>query len=403
MFGDNLFEDLVGYFASTGDQESKVVDFPNFDPALGSRFLNGSEHIFEGNEDFTIIDPFSGVMPVVLDHRFLIRKEERVAFSVNILLDSNVVSYLHQYVADTSGNFRGTQRGIATHKLIRKLVEYAERGWTFNALFYLLEAVSKNDFLAVYPHAASLGKSIKTLQLMDREVFLQTGRIEMGDEKYKAFSTLHHSLSLEAVSASDALHFSTGQLRSQVHVMIQLTYAALLKIVLVSNEKCPARKKLEKIFQFMHEELGVHGSWETLLACLKFRGRAGSFLSAKQDKNKTERALLASAWDLHLLRLPAVLILNEGCEHTSVSYVCTAEKTLQRLGGMRTIRRVYTGRLRLPPLFQLDADLLTQQVGKELAETWIQLSRSMVLNGPLRSPIPEHTLQLLISDLRGQL
>jgi hypothetical protein len=65
MYGDRSFlEDLSAYYATSGDRTSKVVDFP---PNFPSQFLQGSEYISEGKEDFTIVDSFAGTMPFVLD------------------------------------------------------------------------------------------------------------------------------------------------------------------------------------------------------------------------------------------------------------------------------------------------------------------------------------------------
>jgi hypothetical protein len=403
VFTGNLFGVLTEYFASSGDQVSKVVDFPHFTPDVPTQFLNGSERIYEGSEGFAIIDPFAGVMPVVLNHEFLIQKQQHISFTVNILLDSNVVSYLHRYVSDVNGKFRITPRGVVTHKLIRRLAEYSKRGWKFNALFYLLEAASKNDFQTVYPHAAAYSESVRTLQLMDSQVFLNTGLIEIDENKQREFSRYHHSGSVETIAASDVLYFSTGQLKSEVHDTIQLIYSALLMIVVVSRESCPPAKKVEKFFRFMQEKLGVHCALEAFLACLKFGGRAGTFLSTKRDTNETRRSLLASAWDLFLLRLPELLIINEGCERTSVSYVCTADKALEKLGKIRTIERIHTGNLRVPTLFRVDTTVLEQQVGRELAHKYVDLSRSMVLDGAARVPIQKHMIKFLISDLLKQL
>lgn len=253
MNSGNLFETLRNYYASSGDRTSKLVDFL---PDIPSQFLRGSEYVAEKGADFTIIDSFAGAMPIVLDHRFLIQGQEAVPFSVDILLDSNVVSYLHQYVTDRHGVFRKSDRGIATFKLIRKLAEYSGRGWEINPFFYLLEAVSKNNFHTAYQYAQALVHSIKTLQLMNEGVFLETGRIEGDAARYRGFSDIFASASLETVSASDVLYFSTSSIVTEARRLIDVIYAALLKITIIDRQPITAARKLSLFFQFLREEIG---------------------------------------------------------------------------------------------------------------------------------------------------
>ncbi len=113
--------------------------------------------------------------------------------------------------------------------------------------------------------------------------------------------------------------------------------------------------------------------------------------------------MLASAWDLFLLRLPELLIVNEDCAHTSIGYVCTAEKALQRLGAVRTISQVSSAALRRPVVAHLQTDVLVREVGNEMTEVFRELTNNMILNPPIRKLLAEHMITDLISDLHDQI
>jgi len=109
---------LQAYFRRTGDRESLIW---SLSPVRFSRFLQGSIDVGHGKERYRIIDQFGGRQPIILNHNFLVNGVNEVFFMPTLLLDSNVMSYLHDYV--TGGlPLRISRRGFATRDLIAKFI-----------------------------------------------------------------------------------------------------------------------------------------------------------------------------------------------------------------------------------------------------------------------------------------
>ena len=355
---------LKKYYVSSGDKRSKIVDFSS---GLPSPFLAGSEYIGIGKENFCIIDSFDGIKPFVFDYNFLVEGNPGIHFLNGIALDSQVVSYLHNLVMDRNGSWSATPRGHSTQELLRRLASYSLRGWDFNAFFYIMEACSKNSFNDMLPYARSFGETMLRLQTMDDEEYIKTGKIIPDPEKMEEYAERHRISNFYSTSES-IINSIIGEHRlDEIKIHIQAIYAALLKIGLINLQKYEFSKKSEILFDFFHNELGVFLLRESILACLHFAGKSGKLIPVQPGAKKIRRNLLASAWDLFLLRLPESLIVNETNEYTSIYYVCTAEKALQKLGRMFVVKRVTSlreGRGKIPSSVGFRADLLSREVGE---------------------------------------
>ena len=256
-------EALTRYYIASGDKESKVVDFSS---GLVSPYLNGSEDI---GEDFTIIDSFNGAAPIVFTHRVLVENkgEGEIPFVSGIVLDSQVVSYLHQLLSDESGAYKVTSKGIATEKLLRRLAQYSQRGWDVNPFFYLLESMSKGVFETVFPYAHSFTESMLRVQSMDYEHFLQHGRIVPNPEKLDEYTRRHGSAPFQAVSANLVGNMADCRSNHELQSDIQIIYATLLKVGLLAQEKSSLECKIMRLMDFFKHDLGVFLMRVAILAC----------------------------------------------------------------------------------------------------------------------------------------
>jgi hypothetical protein len=118
----------------------------------------------------------------------------------------------------------------------------------------------------------------------------------------------------------------------------------------------------------------------------------------------TQGAKLASSWDLFLMRLPEAIIANEGNDHTSIYYVCSAEKALQALGKIFVTKRVSSipeGDGHLPPAVGIRADILEACLGAPLTEAYYK-NYDLSSRISSRSPKSEATIADLIGDLERQ-
>ena len=121
--------------------------------------------------------------------------------------------------------------------------------------------------------------------------------------------------------------------------------------------------------------------------------------------SKTRKTILASAWDLFLLRMPELIISNEGNDYTSVYYVCTAEKVLRKLGEMFVIRRVSSlleGPGSLPPSVGFCTDLLSEEVGEEITLEFGSMCNEMLKNSDSRRAVNLDQILTISSNLEQQ-
>lgn len=393
-------EALRKYYESSGDTKSKLVDFTSNTP---SRFLNGGFCIEEGKQNFAIIDSFDATDPVVFTHKFLVEHDGWVRFIAGFVLDSQVLDYLHRFVTDVQ--FRSTPRGIATAKLVKVLAGYSKKGWDYNGFFYYMEAVAKVAFKEVLPYTQLYGTSMLRLQSMNDDVFLERGEIVPDPYKIEEHVERHGNIPFSAASESIAKNIHANTI-TEVSVHIQATYACLLKIGLIHHKKVDVTKKIEMFFDFLHNEIGVFMAVEAVLACLQFSGKGGSLIPIEAGARDVRKKLIASAWDVFLLRMPETLISSESNEHTSIYYVCTAEKALQEIGSMRVIRRVSSipdGPGTLPISGGFREDVLGQKIGSELLRKFNDIYADKIATSfTKRDPKSPELISALVHELERQ-
>jgi hypothetical protein len=349
---------------------------------------------------FTLIDSFDGRKPTVFTYRFLVEGYGIAPFLVGIVPDSNVVSNLHQLVTDESGTFTTTARGQSTRRLLKKLAQHSLKGWDFNPFFYLIEAFSKKGFDATFPFARSYAESVLKIQTMDDELYLRSGKIVSDPEKLQPgsgnFQTASHNL-------TKGIGEIAGLFSAPEEVLA--TYATLLKIGLTGLEKSDSFRKVEKVLEFLHNDLGVLLMREAVLSCLHFEGKSGRLIPLQSGAKEVRRKLLASAWDLFLLRLPEHLIANETNEVTSIYYICTAEKALQKVGRMFVVRRVSSireGRGHVPPSVGFKYNQLSQEVGNRLTMQLYNAYAQRLSNATERTPRSLAEISQIVENLEGQ-
>src|SRR5262249_1713782 len=157
--------------------------------------------------------------------------------------------------------------------------------------------------------------------------------------------------------------------------------------------------------EFLHNDLGVLLFREAVLSCLHFEGKSGRLIPLQVGAKGVRRKLLASAWDLLLLRLPEHIIANEISEVTSIYYICTAEKALQKLGRMFVVGRVSSisdGRGTLPSMVGVNYDLLSQEVGTRLTNQFYAAYQRRSGNIAQRTPRDLAEVSQVVEDLEHQ-
>src|SRR5689334_9329942 len=124
---DDFVERMRIYFGTTGDRASKIWMFRDDVP---SKFLTAP--FCAGDSDFRIelLDLFRGRHPLLINYDSL-ANEIHLGFRPTAILDSNVVSYLHQYV--TLDPALTTSRRQSIQQLLQFFIN---RHFDYNPFFY---------------------------------------------------------------------------------------------------------------------------------------------------------------------------------------------------------------------------------------------------------------------------
>ena len=394
---------LKNYYLKSNDKISKIVDFTSNQV---STILNGSEKIHCNGHEYTIIDSFGGTKPIIFNYDFFEAGSKYMNIGAGIILDSQVVSYLHNFVSEEGREPKNQIVNAATLKLLKKIAYYSNKGWDFNAFFYLAEALGKDVLNKAFPHARAFSTTMLKLQTMDDSTFLEQGKIVPDPEKIDEYVLRNSEISFEDAAEKMINSFPVGDMTEELSMRLKVSYAALIKIGLLQHEKCDAETKFEKLSRFFHEELGIYPAREAVVGCLHFAGKAKKFTSIEKGAKNIGQKLLGSAWDLLLLRLPESIIQNEAPDPTSVYYVCTADKTLAFLGGMFIIRRVSSlksGNGHIPSAVDIRYDLLNTEVGDQLTNKFVNSYIEIMRKSESRVPVSLEKISAIVSSLEQEM
>lgn len=396
-------------FLATHDRESFVWLFclespPEFVCSpLPPSALHSS--VYFGNAAFGIhiINQFAGPQPILLSYEAL-TKEIQIMFRPTVIMDSNVVSYVHQYVVQSP--ILDIQRRAVVHAFIRFVVS---KGLDYNPFFYYLESAAKDESGTLLPHAVAASRSILTLHTMDKERFLASGDIVTDPAKLEAYANAYGATTIGEI----APHHARSMVHSdpQLEAIARSIYATLLKIGLIhkSNRGSVASKYGELLF-FMQQTLGVGLAPERILSIGYFAGQYDGFIPIQIGANPERlfKRLRAAAWDLLLLRLPAQLPCERIEGQVALGYVATSDNALKQAAEACTVEGVMalTPRIHAPlPLFSPDISKLEQLVEaktiseiKELNHRW---NGVRMLTGVIH-PLSHGELMGVIAELEAE-
>jgi hypothetical protein len=391
------------YFGTTGDRESRVWLFKD---EVRSKFLSGT--FSSGSDAFQIgvVDLFRGRHPLLLSYESL-KGEIYLEFRLTAILDSNVVSYLNQYVRSDPA------LTLPKRQAVRDLLQFfIQNHLDYNPFFYYIEGSSRHERSELLRFAGTFSESILRLHTMDTSHFLATGEIRI-DEKvldlYKADLGQGDFAELAAEHAKNMVHPVDFQLEWRS----KMSYATLLKIALVhrTSSRGIARKH-EEIRAFMEETFNVALAVERMLALPYFAGRFQDFIPIQKGAN-AERALKrvrAAAWDLLLLDLPASLLIQGPTDGTTIGFPCTGDRALLSVAGACSIEAVmaWAPRADRPvPVMGYDLSMLMELIGADLVDqimtsdiAWQKSRRERDLHS--EQHISFESLEKLIEDLEQQ-
>jgi hypothetical protein len=384
------------YFRRSEDRKSKFWSLGN----KKSPFPGGQ--VFEqGTRTLAILDQFDGKQPFISNYASLIEGNSTVGFVPTILLDSNIANFLHQYRVGDS-QFRQSDLGQA----VRRLLEYfISTGCDYNPAFYLFESFSKNELDAHLNYATKIAETILMLHAMDEKFFLEQDVIRVRPDAAEHYAERFGGCDF-AEHARALVEGSTQKItRHEAAATVDAIYISLLKIALINENRRSPEAKLDELFDFFENQLGVVMGREIILAAHHFANTAGNLIPLRHGSNweKVRPKLRASAWDLYLLRQPELHLAVGDQNETVLAHVCTGERMLQVIGGQFVVSAVIcepnsNGR----PMVQLDykLDAIKACIGDSLT---VRLNtRYQMPSVNRRPPVDPNGLTALIFELENE-
>lgn len=340
-----LFHEYREYFLNNQDYDSMILDFP-----VNQDHIDGNIDFNELNNNWwiTLIDPFMNINPIIWSKKSLSTNFYKSIIKPILLLDSNVMNALHDFVIQKVDIPKEQYNSILLF-----LKYFTENRFEISPIFYFLESIYKSNPQNIQKYINNRFITIFKLHTMDIDYFMSTGKVISNKIKSK-----DHLLKLGYSSIDELCRINYKSLievkkNYSLDYIIRLSYLSLLNIALINSEKGSPFDKYKKAIDFFENEIKISGSCELTFALLFFYNTAKyqRFLPPLQkgmNFKKYSKKLSSSAWDLLLLRFPHMLIssnkrpnLNQTFDYIK-SYICTAEKALRDLFSVYKIEMIFS-------------------------------------------------------------
>lgn len=311
------------------DPSARFWDFST--PGLGYQ-----KRDFEfGTEDFkiSVIDQFAGRVPAVISRETLLGNYPPV-LAPTVILDSNVMTYLHQFVTAREAQDEKQRKAVI------QLLDYLlHTKFDYNPSFYYLESFSKSAESS--QKIIEYTKSILSLHMMDELHFLQKREIRVNEATLIKYAERYGTYDIDEMAKRqcDALQ--------EMHVPgtdWKVLYLIILKAALIHRTfSGDFEAKLRKLYEFVYEIFGVLFSRELGVASFYFSGELDKFIPLQKNANaeNTIKRMKSTAWDMYLLRLPELMLCHEDAP-VPLAMICTGDKGVQAVGKKFRVRRLFT-------------------------------------------------------------
>jgi hypothetical protein len=351
--GAHLPAVMEGYFAG-GDDGTVVWWMTHGAPVRrGTPFLPGSIEIADTpNRVIAIADPWGGREPQRVDAHAARGGENQVGFRVELMLDSQLVTYLHQYVRNSS------RLDTVNRRLVSRLLRFAvKRKIGYNPAFYFIEALRDADPVRI-EHARDTARAILSLHTMDDDYFLSTGNIRPSARMQEIYQRDYNAVSFAEAERSYADGFvaDAGTTSLFTTASGQLRYATLLGAVAIHRQRPGTSwddvKKKCAAFDDLLGEVGAEMPMERLVSVLYFMGLIDDFFPVQRGA-RPDRAIArirAAVWDIQFLHMPAWSLIQRPDYGVVVSYPCTMDTTLGRIARAFTFELVASWRRNREPI-----------------------------------------------------
>lgn len=378
---------------------------------------------FKIGSGLSIIDPFDGRFPWLLNKefcnqiKFYPERDYAVRFCPTVLLDSQILTLLRKYFDKDSSMKLPDKRCI--HQLLKF---FATKKCDISPFFYYIESLVKNENLneaKKQKYAIDAAETILKVHLMDEEIFLNEDCVTPDWERFENYKK-QYDISSDCIKDLAPIWYKknfSGIIEDPTFIqdskdIVSYTYVALLKMILI--HKTSGRgvvKKLQDFFSFLeHEDFNVFLMRESLIAAYYFSNNLpDKFIQIQSDMtfDKVRQKILSTAWDFLLLRMPEIQLMYGTAKDTTFSYVCSADRAVQKLGRLFTIELV-SNQAQIPSIISLKHKEISQDLGEEVANKLCSKLReqnerrqvNLILNGV--NPVLKEKLEVLASNLEDQ-
>jgi len=352
------------YFGATGDRESRVWVFRDDVP---SKFFRSPFNAGSAGFQIGVIDLFRGRHPLLISYESL-KSEIYLQFRPTAILDSNVVSYLNQYVRSDPA------LTLPRRQVVRELLQFfIHNRLDYNPFFYYMEGSSQSERADLLPFASAFSESMLRLHTMDKSHFLATGEIKVDPKVLDLYTSDLGPGDFAELAAAHA----TRMIRPvdfELKWRSKISYATLLKIALIHRTSGRGiASKHEELRAFMEKTFNIALGIERMLALPYFAGQFQDFIPIQKSAN-AERALRrvrAASWDLLLLDLPAFLLVRGPTDGITLGFPCTCDKALLSVASACSIEAVMAlapKADRPVPMMGYDLSALKREIGADIVD-----------------------------------
>jgi len=320
-----LIEISRQYFLKTGDRQSRVWVFR---PDQPSPFLRSSAHFGDRDFKIRIVDLFAGLQPILLNYEAFSQDELKIPFRPTVILDSNMVSYVHQYVSSSAS--LSSKRRNTVFEALRFIIS---NKLDYNPFFYYMEGAAKDVGNNLLGYAEDISLSILTLHTMNEELFLNSGKIATDPEQLAIYAKEFGAQTIEEIAPLYA-RAMIGPTDPWIDGLSRLFYAALLKTGLIHKKsRRDVAAKYKELQRFMQDDFNIALGIERMLALGYFAGQFDEFIPLQRGANSDRllRRLRAAAWDLVLLQLPLHLLMSKVGGGIVLGYIGTSDRALAQI------------------------------------------------------------------------
>lgn len=363
-----LFNQYRDYYQNNGEDGINYIHFVNDEK---SPYINGGQMFAQGDCCISIIDNYDGRQPRVFNYEHTINlKNLEYKVKPLIHLDLNIMGMITDYLTN-KGKKLSHDLFAVTESLLLYLIE---NDFDLDMSFYYIETQNKTADELLDNYALSSAKSLITYYSLDRETFLKSKQIVINNDRLASYVGDVEYLKSVDTNCIDKiagllLTEQKGQ-KNRYESIYLVSYVTLMKIVLIDMEnQTSIYNKCMLLEEFFENVLNVYMGRELFVGLYYFSEKVKKIIKASKEhtyKNAI-KSIRNTAWDITLLRIPELILMNTSIDFLFLPYVCTADKTLARIGEMTKIEMIKNSKIKnYPAALSNDTTNIIDDLGEEI-------------------------------------